>query len=56
MTLVPAVLALLGRHAWRLPGALHRRLPDLDIEGEQLQHQRKELDLIVETGIRSSAP
>src|SRR3712207_9475200 len=33
MTLVPAVMALLGRHAWRLPARLGRLLPDLDIEG-----------------------
>jgi putative drug exporter of the RND superfamily len=36
MTLVPAVMALLGRNAWRLPKRLGRMLPDLDIEGEQL--------------------
>lgn len=36
MTLVPAVLALLGRHAWTLPGWLDRLLPKLDIEGEDL--------------------
>jgi RND superfamily putative drug exporter len=32
MTLVPAVLALLGRRAWWLPGWLDRRLPHLDID------------------------
>jgi uncharacterized membrane protein YdfJ with MMPL/SSD domain len=36
MTLVPAVMALLGRNAWRLPKRVGRLLPDLDIEGEQL--------------------
>jgi len=36
MTLVPAVMALLGRSAWRLPRWLGRLLPDLDIEGEKL--------------------
>jgi uncharacterized membrane protein YdfJ with MMPL/SSD domain len=36
MTLVPAVMALLGRNAWRLPKRFGRLLPDLDIEGEQL--------------------
>jgi RND superfamily putative drug exporter len=36
MTLVPAVLALLGRSAWALPGWLSRRLPNLDLEGEKL--------------------
>ena len=39
MTLVPAVLTLLGRSAWALPQPLERRLPNLDIEGEQLHHQ-----------------
>ena len=32
MTLVPAVMALLGRRAWTLP----RIVPDVDIEGERL--------------------
>jgi putative drug exporter of the RND superfamily len=36
MTLVPAVMALLGRSAWKLPRWLGRLLPDLDIEGEKL--------------------
>jgi uncharacterized membrane protein YdfJ with MMPL/SSD domain len=36
MTLVPAVMALLGRNAWRLPRRVGRVLPDFDIEGERL--------------------
>lgn len=36
MTLVPAVLALMGRSAWWLPRWLDRLLPDLDVEGAQL--------------------
>lgn len=44
MTLVPAVLALLGRTAWRLPRWLDRLLPSLDIEGEALAHQLKQAD------------
>jgi RND superfamily putative drug exporter len=36
MTLVPAVLALLGRRAWTLPGWLDQLLPNVDIEGERL--------------------
>lgn len=36
MTLVPAVLALVGRRAWSLPAPLDRILPDLDIEGAEL--------------------
>ncbi|GII04184.1 MMPL family transporter [Planobispora takensis] len=36
MTLVPAVMSLLGRAAWWLPRPLDRALPNLDIEGESL--------------------
>jgi RND superfamily putative drug exporter len=38
MTLVPAVLALLGSRAWWLPAWLDRRLPSLDVEGAGLAH------------------
>jgi RND superfamily putative drug exporter len=40
MTLVPAVLALLGRSAWWLPRWLDRLLPDLDVEGARLTEGR----------------
>ncbi|MFE2188314.1 MMPL family transporter [Streptomyces sp. NPDC059455] len=36
MTIVPAVLALLGRRAWFLPAWIDRVLPIVDIEGERL--------------------
>ncbi|WP_307129670.1 MMPL family transporter [Streptomyces aurantiacus] len=36
MTLVPAVLALLGDRAWWLPRRLDRLLPHLDVEGENV--------------------
>jgi RND superfamily putative drug exporter len=36
MTLVPAVLALVGGSAWWLPRWLDRLLPDLDVEGAKL--------------------
>ncbi|MBT8228550.1 MAG: MMPL family transporter [Dactylosporangium sp.] len=36
MTLVPAVMALVGRGAWWLPGWLERLLPNLDIEGQRV--------------------
>ncbi len=39
MTLVPAVMALLGRSAWWLPRWLDSLLPVLDVEGESL-HRR----------------
>lgn len=38
MTLVPAVMSMLGRAAWWLPRLLDRALPDLDVEGERLRH------------------
>jgi RND superfamily putative drug exporter len=37
MTIVPAVMALLGRSAWWLPRWLDRLLPDVDVEGEKLR-------------------
>ncbi|MEV5575264.1 MMPL family transporter [Spirillospora sp. NPDC052269] len=42
MTLVPAVLALLGERAWRLPRWLDRFVPNLDVEGERLPIARPE--------------
>lgn len=37
MTLVPAVLTLLGERAWWLPRWLGRIVPDVDVEGERLR-------------------
>ncbi|GAA1999427.1 MMPL family transporter [Brevibacterium samyangense] len=39
MTLVPAVMALLGDKAWWLPKWLDRVMPHFDVEGEGLFHQ-----------------
>lgn len=39
MTLVPAVMALLGDRAWWLPAWLERLLPAIDIEGDALTRQ-----------------
>lgn len=39
MTLVPAVMALLGDKAWWLPKWLDRILPTFDVEGEVLTHK-----------------
>lgn len=36
MTIVPAVLALLGKAAWWLPRRLDKVLPEVDVEGEKL--------------------
>lgn len=46
MTLVPAVMTLLGKSAWYLPRWL-RRLPNVDIEGEKLlAHIESERELV----------
>ncbi|MCX3062771.1 MMPL family transporter [Streptomyces beihaiensis] len=37
MTIVPAVMALLGKSAWWLPRWLDRLLPNVDVEGEKLR-------------------
>jgi RND superfamily putative drug exporter len=42
MTLVPAILVLLGNRAWWMPRRLGRALPSFDVEGEKL---REELEL-----------
>ncbi|MDQ7905393.1 MMPL family transporter [Phytohabitans sp. ZYX-F-186] len=39
MTIVPAVMTLLGRSAWWLPRWLDRILPNVDVEGEKLRHR-----------------
>lgn len=39
MTLVPAVMTLLGRAAWWMPRALGRRLPVVDVEGAALHRK-----------------
>ncbi|MEI8409863.1 MULTISPECIES: MMPL family transporter [unclassified Kribbella] len=44
MTLVPAVLALLGKRAWGLPPKLDRALPVFDAEGDALVHELRLAD------------
>ncbi len=44
MTLIPAVLYLLGERAWTLPGWLDRLLPKVDVEGEALLAARHDHD------------
>jgi RND superfamily putative drug exporter len=41
MTLVPAIMFLLGKAAWWMPKWLGRLLPNVDIEGEQLREHRE---------------
>ncbi|MCF0094772.1 MMPL family transporter [Micromonospora sp. MH99] len=42
MTIVPAVMSLLGDRAWWLPRWLNRALPNVDIEGEGLREHLTE--------------
>lgn len=44
MTLVPAVLTILGDRAWALPKFLDEKMPSFDIEGESLAKQLKLAD------------
>ncbi|MFV2088433.1 MMPL family transporter [Micromonospora sp. LOL_021] len=49
MTIVPAVMSLLGRAAWWLPGFFSRIMPNVDIEGEQLRARlaaRRDAELV----------
>jgi membrane protein YdfJ len=39
MTIVPAVMTLMGKSAWYLPAWLDRVLPNLDIEGESFMRE-----------------
>jgi RND superfamily putative drug exporter len=39
MTIVPAVMTLMGKAAWWLPRWLDRLLPNVDVEGEKLRHE-----------------
>ena len=39
MTLIPALMTLLGARAWWLPRRLDRLIPDLDIEGAALERR-----------------
>ena len=50
MTLVPAVLALLGDRAWALPRWLDRRLPALDVEGTGVGVHVAHRDWVAEHG------
>jgi putative drug exporter of the RND superfamily len=41
MTLIPALMSLLGRRMWSLPRWLDRLLPHVDIEGAALERDHK---------------
>ncbi len=56
MTLVPAVMFLLGDRAWAFPGWLSRITPDVDIEGDSLPaHQDAASAGPVESGVQRNA-
>ena len=47
MTLIPALMTVMGRHAWWLPSWLDRILPNVDLEGATLD---RDLDAAEQTG------
>ncbi|HEV3264732.1 MAG TPA: MMPL family transporter [Acidimicrobiales bacterium] len=51
LTLVPAVMALLGRRAWWLPHWLDRAIPNVDIEGLKLDENLAESALRAKVGV-----
>jgi RND superfamily putative drug exporter len=40
MTLIPALMSVMGRHAWWIPRWLDRIVPDVDIEGTSLEQSK----------------
>jgi RND superfamily putative drug exporter len=40
MTLIPALMAILGERAWEIPAWLEKNLPSVDIEGEAVERER----------------
>ncbi len=64
MTLIPAVLHLLGDRAWHMPRWLDRRLPHFDVEGSDLAEELRLADwpavgaddVIAAHGLRLDAP
>ena len=53
MTFVPAVLVLLGRWAWWLPGWLDRRVPGVDVEGAAMHRRVALQEWAAEHGARA---
>jgi putative drug exporter of the RND superfamily len=54
MTLIPALMSILGKGAWWLPGWLDKILPDLDVEGHKLDARLAEQprELVLTNGHR----
>ncbi|MCO7175235.1 MMPL family transporter [Sporolactobacillus kofuensis] len=46
MTIVPAVITLMGKSAWYLPKWLDKILPDLDIEGKSILEEEQKRKMI----------
>ena len=60
MTLIPALMAVLGKAAWWMPRWLDRLLPDVDVEGEKLDRPYlrdtsydEELDALARDDVRA---
>jgi putative drug exporter of the RND superfamily len=41
MTLIPALMSVLGERAWYMPRPLHRAIPNVDIEGASLEREAR---------------
>ncbi len=50
MTLIPALMTLMGERAWWLPRWLDRAMPDMDVEGESLGRHRAALAWAADAG------
>ena len=46
LTLIPAVMAIIGSRIWYHPRWFSRHIPDPDIEGQRLEHQLTRGELV----------
>ncbi|MBV6714444.1 MMPL family transporter [Paenibacillus chitinolyticus] len=53
MTIVPAVMTLMGRSAWYLPKWLNRILPNIDVEGESIVNKQEADGILQDRMMRS---
>lgn len=44
LTIVPAVMTLMGKAAWYMPKWLDKILPNIDVEGESILHKSESKD------------
>ncbi|KAA9394923.1 MMPL family transporter [Kocuria coralli] len=54
MTIIPAVMTLLGEKAWWIPRWLDRILPNVDVEGDSLQAHRPVVESPDEKSVREA--